>query len=207
MYDGTAPQNYDDHKGHFCISKTGNYLKTLLSYIDTGTFTEIESELSEGIQMNASNGHGMWKGYCGDLSLFKMDDMYIINLQTGPRTWSGEIVPYGGGGGAWPVATIPTGITLTGLTENGVTVSDDLDIFNWENNTISSLKDGIIHQKNGSNCPTPPPFSPTPAPTPAPTPGPSTNNMYACHSNGKCIVTTSGTYYYDSCLVYCGSTS
>ena len=62
-------------------------------------------------------------------------------MQTGPRTWSGEISPFGGAGGIKP-AIVPHGIALTGLDEHGNRVDSDLDIFENTKDGLK-LKDGV----------------------------------------------------------------
>lgn len=148
-----------DPKGSFTIS--GKYLQTLKNRIDTSDFPDID--ITNDFTAYASAGHGMWGGTCinFDLSLFwlETEKKIIINMQTGPRTWSGENIPYGGKGG-YSTNIVPHGITLTGKDEYGKPVDSDLDIFTTDDNGTLRLKDGITAnqaptQKNPSipwNC-------------------------------------------------------
>ena len=141
-YNGRVPQNSDDHKGWFTIS--GEYLQNLIKKVDTSAFSDIN--IKSGFKAWASNGHGMWRGNCinSDLALFWLntEKKFIINMQTGPRAWSGEIVPFGGAGGYGP-AIVPHGITLTGLMEDGNPADKSLDIFTTGSDGTLTLKSGI----------------------------------------------------------------
>ena len=108
----------------------------------------------------------MWGGRCErfDLSLFLRTNcavtpggaegkpFFIMNMQTGPRTWSGEITPFGSNGntadpkpyGEDRNAEVPLGMTISGEDEMGNSW-DCLDIFKANTNGEPTLKDGITY--------------------------------------------------------------
>ncbi len=137
-------QSWNSASGSLKLS--GEYLKNLLSKVDTSLLDQKAGSdwKTKGITAYGSAGHGMWGGNCKnfDLSLFWLKDKFIINMQTGPRTWSGEITqPYGEGGGYGP-AIVPHGITLTGLDEFGNQIDSSLDIFEGTGDSLK-LKSGV----------------------------------------------------------------
>ena len=169
---------YDNgsNPGNFLI--TGSYLKYIRDNIDFTLLSKQNKDAYKIITTDSSfiawgnSGHGMWGGNCIEpcLSLYwsELDNKFIINLQTGPRTWSGETVHYSGAGG-YKGAIIPHGITLSGNDEHGI-LQDNFSIFNYDENNEPTLKDGI---KLGT-------------PGPGPGPGPGKKSLCKCgRSMGK----------------------
>jgi len=169
---GKGPQSPSDIKGRLVLK--GHYLKTLVESLNNKSKEAITNSLQDdgkwkedGITAYAANGHGMWGGTCAnfDLSLFLRTNsaykptevaegkpFFIMNMQTGPRTWSGEISPFGSNGntaspephGSDANAEVPVGMTLSGEDEMGESWAS-LDIFEDGENGEIKLKAGISH--------------------------------------------------------------